>query len=196
MDMAGINQNLQGAARPENAAALLTQIKQANVPLETYKRRLYKYVEDVGKIWQEFYTSYYSTERVIVDENGEEVRFTGTEFKNLVLNTSIDVGPSTQWSEITSFQMLTDMWNMGIIQDPNEFIKRLPKNSFLEQDELVDETTHKQIVQMIVQAIAPQASEQLMQMKPTEMMQAIGGMINEMQSMQQQPTNMQQPPQI
>ena len=113
-----------------------------------------------------------------------------------MLNTSIDVGPSTQWSEITSFQMLTDMWNMGIIQDPNEFIKRLPKNSFLEQDELVDETTHKQIVQMIVQAIAPQASEQLMQMKPTEMMQAIGGMINEMQSMQQQPTNMQQPPQI
>lgn len=151
--LAGVGQTLQATARPENAAALLTQIKQANVPIESYKRRLHKYVEDVGLIWLEFYKTKYNVTRKLADEEGEAVEFTGTDFKDVIMNTATDVGPSTQWSEITSFQMLMDLWDRQIISNPNQVISRLPENSIKNQDELVSEIETEETMQMLAQFI-------------------------------------------
>jgi len=184
MDLAGVNQNLQGAARPENAAALLTQIKQAAVPIEAYKRRLYHYIQDVSKIWLEFYTTKYNMTRALKDEEGEVIQFTGTEFADINMDTNTDVGPSTQWSEITSFQMMMDMWNAEIITDPKQVIERLPQNSLLMQNDLIDEVKTKELLsQIYALMVGPENAEQLMAMPPEEQMAMVQQMMQPQQPM-------------
>ena len=173
MDLAGVNQNIQGAARPENAAALLTQIKQASIPIETYKRRLYKYIEDVGRVWLEFYKTKYNITRKYKDEEGE-YEFTGTDFKDAIVNTKTDVGPSTQWSEIVANQMLMDLWGAGVIRDPQQLLKRLPKNSIIDQDGLVQDVETKEVLTTLLNGlIGPENAEQILAMAPEEQLAII-----------------------
>jgi len=164
--LAGVGQTLQATARPENAAALLTQIKQANVPIESYKRRLYKYIEDVAEIWLEFYKTKYNMTRMLADKEEEVVEFTGTDFADVYMTTATDVGPSTQWSEITSMQALMDLWDRQIISNPDQVISRLPENLIKNQDELVSEIQTEEELNMLMQFIFQglDNAEELMQM--------------------------------
>ena len=183
----GVNQNIQGAARPDNAAALLTQIKQANIPLETYKRRLHKYVEDVAIIWLAFYKSKYNVTRRLKDETAEgedaNVEFVGTDFKDIYMNTATDVGPSMQWSEITSLQFLNDMWDRQIITDKVEYIERLPDDMVKDQQGLIDNAEDDQLlsqfIQMFIPTLPPEQQQQIAQLPPEEqkemVKQLIGG---------------------
>lgn len=181
-ELAGVNENILGAARPENAAALLTQIKQANVPIEDYKQRLYKYVRDVGAIWREFYISKYNVARKVIDkETGESFEFTGSEFREIFMNTSTDVGPSTQWSEITSFQGLLDLWDRGVVKNPSDVLERLPNDFVKDQNGLVrnvrSEDMLKEIVAVFASVIDPQMGAELEQMPLSEQVEMIIGMI-------------------
>ena len=182
-DLDGVNQNIQGAARPENAAALLTQIKQASIPIETYKRRLYKYIEDVALIWEEFYKTKYNMLRRFKDEENEEVDFTGVEFADVTITTKIDVGPSTQWSEITSFQMLMDLWDRQIIKRSNQILERLPVNSITKQDELIEENRTEELITMMLQAMGmpPELQAEFTEMETDEKIEIIQGMVQPMQ---------------
>ena len=186
--LAGVNQNIQGAARPENAAALLTQIKQANVPLETYKRRLHKYVEDVAIIWLAFYKTKYNMTRKFKLEGVKEdeentIEFKGTDFVDVFLNTATDVGPSTQWSEITSLQFLNDMWDRQIITDKVQYLERIPENMVKNQQGLIEEAEDdelfSQIFQMIIPTLPPEQQQAVSEMPLEEqkkfMKQMIGG---------------------
>jgi len=170
-DLAGVNENIKGEARPENAAALMTQIKQATIPIESYKRRLQRYVKDVGLIWEEFYKKKYNITRVVADEEGNEVKFTGTDFADINLNTTVDVGPSQQWSEIVSFQALKDLWTMQIITEPNQVLERLPENLIKDQDGLVQENQNEamlnQLMSIAISSQPPEVQQQFAEM-PTE----------------------------
>lgn len=179
MDLDGVNQNLQGAARPENAAALLTQIKQASVPLDPYRKRLYKYIEDVGKIWEEFYKTKYNTTRKMKDDDGKVLDFVGSDFKDINVSIVTDVGPSTQWSEITSFQMLMDLWDRRIITKPNQVLERLPENSINKQSELISDNVSEEVIMSLVQALGlpEDLTSELMNMDNSEKLEVIKGML-------------------
>jgi len=181
-DLDGVNQNIQGAARPENAAALLTQIKQAAIPLESYKRRLYKYIEDTLLIWQEFYKTKYNMTRKYKTDDGEDMEFVGTDYADVLMNVTIDVGPSTQWSEITSFQMLLDLWDRNIIKHPQQVLTRLPKNSITKQNELIEDDKTEQLIMMMIQALGmpPELQEEFAQMETEEKVEMIQGILSTM----------------
>ena len=136
----GVNRNILGAARPENAQAQLTQIKQSNIPLESIRRRFHQYIEDVALIWLDFYQHKYKLVRRIADEEGNRIDFTGVDFADVYLKTSIDVGADTQWSEIIQFQALNDMFDRGIFEgNPLAYVERLPANLINKQQELIEE---------------------------------------------------------
>lgn len=158
--LSGVNQNLLGAARAENAAALLTQIKQASLPIETYRRRYYKYLEDIALIWQDFYSNKYELNRRIKTKDGQIIEFNKDDFKDISVRTKVDVGPSNQYSEITQLQTLNDMWTMGIIKDAKAYLKRLPKGAVSQVDELIEEmdanTSIAQTVDGLLQSMGMQ----------------------------------------
>ena len=174
--LAGVNDNILGAAKAENAAALITQIKQASTPYDPYKRRYYKYVKDVMLIWEDFYKSEYSLIRVYEDPNeevkeGEEkkaIQVTGTDYKDINIVTNIDIGPSTQWGEVTSLALLMQLWDKGIVTDPNDIISRLPDNSIKNQKELLDKQDMKEVFNMLM--------DQYIKTLPVELQQTMSQM--------------------
>jgi len=152
-EMAGVNQNILGASRPENAAALLTQIKQSNLPTNPFRDRLYLFLEKSYVIFGEFYkTMYDTTRKVMVD--GEPVAFTGTDYADIDLQTKIDVGASQQWSEIVQLEVLNHMWDVGVIKDRRKYIKRIPHNLLALQDELIMETEEEEKVLELLATIS------------------------------------------
>lgn len=185
-DLAGVNQNIRGEARPENAAALLTQIKQASIPNESYKRRFYDYLEQVALIWEDFYKTKYNITRKMQDEE-ETVEFVGTDYADVNFTTRIDVGPSSQWSEITSWAIMKEMWQLGMIKNPNDVFKRIPEELIKDISGLIQENNDEQLIQMLIQTVLqgsnPQTQQQIMGLpleEQKEMIQQMLGGQNEM----------------
>ena len=152
--LAGVNPNILGESRPENAAALLTQIRQSNLPIEPYKNRLYRFLEDTFIVFSEFYKTKYNTVRRV--KIGKDiVSYKGTtDFKGLDLNTKIDVGPSQQWSEVVQLEVLNAAWDRGIIKDPETYIKRLPHNLIALQEELLAQVDAESKTQELIATIS------------------------------------------
>ena len=135
----GINDNVIGAAKAENTSAIIAQQRAAGVPLESVKRRFWHYLRDVALLWNEFYTTKYNTPRIVSDiETGEKIMFTGTEFKDVILDTMIDVGASTQWSDALSAETLDRLLDRGHI-DIKHYLQRYPKNIIPDQDKLIED---------------------------------------------------------
>jgi len=190
-DLAGVNQNIKGEARPENAAALLTQIKQANIPNESYKRRLYDYLEQVALIWEDFYKTKYNITRKMKDEEGEVIEFTGTDYADVNFTTRIDVGASTQWSEVTSTQFLMDFWDRGLIKNPNDIFKRIPSDLIKDLEGLIQENEDaellNQFIDLFIQSQPPEAQQQMQGLEGDDLKEAVRALLggqNEMQTMQ------------
>lgn len=147
-ETASINDNLLGASRPENTSAIMLQQKQATIPLDLTKMRFYDYLEQTGRIWREFIVNMYDFERKVMlnKESGEMASYTGTEFKDTVLELSIDIGASTQWSEVLSVNAIDKFMERGQIT-PVQGISRYPSNIIPRQKELVDELMAQQQMQ-------------------------------------------------
>jgi hypothetical protein len=121
----GANQALLGESNPQNFRAILAQQKQAGIPLESVKRRFYQYIEDVALVWLDFYKSKYKLTRSSLVDN-EQVQFIGVDYKNIYLNTKVDVGASTQLNELVQIEIARELWNMKILTDPVMYVDMLP----------------------------------------------------------------------
>src|SRR5690606_37925070 len=90
-------------------------------------------------IWKEFYVKKYAMARRLKDpETGEIVEFRGTDFADVYLDTSIDVGASSQWSEALTVEVLDNLLEKQVI-NPVQYLERYPKNIIPEQDKLIEE---------------------------------------------------------
>jgi hypothetical protein len=132
----GANQAALGESRPDNFSAIVAQQKQAGIPLESVRRRFYQYIEDVALIWLDFYKNMYNLPRSInVDVEGLDEPYnmtvTGTDFADVYLSTKIDVGASSQWSELIQIEALRDLWDRGIFDKPEQgilYVESIPDN--------------------------------------------------------------------
>ena len=169
-DLSGVNSNVTGESNPDNFRALVAQQKAAGVPLESVKRRFYQYVEDVALIWLDFYQHKYKLVRQIETEikqgtqtSVQTEQYTGTDFEKVYLNTKIDVGASTQWSEVMQMDLMVNLWNMKVIQDPVDFIERIPDNMIPMRQQLIDKFKEMQQQMQAQQAAQEQQFEQMAQ---------------------------------
>lgn len=140
-DLMGANQSMLGESNPDNFRAILAQQKQAGVPLESVKRRFYQYIEDVALIWMDFYKNKYNLVRManIEGENEEKfsVEYTGTEFKDIYLQTKVDVGADTQYSEAVQLDTMMNYWNAKIITDPIYMLENTPNDILPNTEKLI-----------------------------------------------------------
>lgn len=146
MKQSGANEVALGDSRADNASALNTMRNAAIMPLQIIKNRFYGFVEEIAKIWAEFWIVSYGKRKIkITDSSGVwYMPFDGERYKDLIISTKIDVGTTKAYSESEAVSTLLTLFEKGVI-NRKQLIERLPegvisdKNSILEEGARVNE---------------------------------------------------------
>lgn len=141
-DMAGANESVLGEAAPTNTSAIIVNSKNAVVPLASIKRRFYQYVEDIGLIWLDFWTSKYPeypAKNIPVKRDGKTVieHLDTSILKDIKLRLKIDIGPANIWSEAAQAQTLDNLLSQQLITFI-EYLERQPKGGIPDLDGLIE----------------------------------------------------------
>lgn len=130
LSQSGANDAALGDMRPDNTSAIVAVREAATMPMQTVQNRFYSFIEDVARIWAEFWITMYGSRMLkIEDENGTwYFPFNAEKFHDLMISVKIDVGASTIWSEIQSVKTLDNLFGQQIIT-PLQYLQRLPKGT-------------------------------------------------------------------
>ena len=130
MSQAGANDAALGDMNPDNTSAIIALREAATMPMQTMQNRFYAFVEDVARIWAEFWVTQYGPRSLkIEDESGVwYLPFDGRRFRDLLISVRADVGASSLWSEAQSVQTLDNLFEHQVI-DATQYLSRLPKGT-------------------------------------------------------------------
>ena len=130
MTQSGANQVALGDSKADNAAALATMREAAIMPLKIIKNRYYAFIEDLSRIWADFWIAYYGN-RYLKNEKDAEISYIPFEagrYKNLVINAKVEVSNAAIYSEKEKIDILISLFEKGII-NRKQLISRMPKGS-------------------------------------------------------------------
>lgn len=202
----GANDAALGNLRPDNAAAIVQAREAAIAPLQMYQNRYYSAVEDIARIWADFWISLYGRRSIKLDDNGQAryMLFDAERYKNLVITARIDVGASTLWSEAVTISNLGNLLTNQQITFI-EYLERIPKGLIPDVGGLInarkqaqttpDDVSDDEVIEYIRQT-NPQIYEQLMALSPEEQTQALAMMRNGGQSPEQSAPPQTQNPEV
>lgn len=143
-----------------NATAIMLLQKAAGVPIESIKKRFYRFIKDVGEIWEEFWKVNYNTSRQITlkNDDGQEYseEFTGSKYAEIGLNLKINVGPASTYSEELMMASLDKLFDKGDI-DLEDYLEYAPQNVIPFKDRLL-----KKVRERKQQAAQQQAQQEAM----------------------------------
>jgi len=192
--MSGANDAATGNAPSAdlNATAIMLLQKAAAIPIESIKRRFYRFIEDIGRIWEEFWKVKYNIPRQITlkDDEGVEYAemFQGSMYQDVPMNLKIDVGPSSTYSESLVLSSLDNFLQRGDITF-EQYLRYAPKNVVPYRDRLLKEIDEqKGIVGQIeefITSMQPEERQMFDQMDPIQQLGLIQQVM--MQSAPSQP---------
>lgn len=173
--ISGANEDALGerVSKDLNATAIMLLQKAAGVSVESIKRRFYRAMEDVGRIWMEFFRVKYNTERMITvkDEDGNDITvpFNGEKYKDINLKLKIDIGPSSSYSETLMMSSLDKLFDKQAIT-LEQYLKYAPRNVIPFKDRLLKDIQQQQaqggdIGQLIAQ-LSPEEQKAFMSAPP------------------------------
>ncbi len=131
LTQSGANDSALGDVNPENTSAIIAVREAATMPMQTIQNRFYSFLEDVARIWAEFWVRHYGKRHLKIEENDGSVwymPFDGERYGDLLINARIDIGASTLWSEAQSIRTLDNLFDRQVI-DVFQYLKRLPKGT-------------------------------------------------------------------
>ncbi len=139
---AGANDVALGNVAPTNATAIIQMREAALQPMQIYKNRYYAFVEELARVWADFWISKYGNRQIkIQTEQGMEyLSFNAQRYKNLILNATVDVGTTALWSEAVVISTLGNLLELGIIT-PKQYLERIPKGLVPKVNALISEIT-------------------------------------------------------
>lgn len=125
---AGANDAALGNLRPDNAAAILQVREAALQPMQIYQNRFYSFVEDIARIWAEFWIRLYGDRQIkYEDKDGVYyIPFHASRYENLLLTAKIDVGSSPIWDISSTMAMLDNMLRSEVITKL-QYLERIPQ---------------------------------------------------------------------
>lgn len=192
-DMAGANETALGDNSITKTAAGIVALQKASaMPLSSNKRRFAQWIEDIGLIWLDFWLTHYNVPRMLtVEQNGESIQmpFDGSQYNKTAFSLKIDVGASTQWSEVASIQTLDNLLERKLITF-KQYLERIYNGLIPQKQELIDELEEQALMQQ--QQSQFQAFEDFISKLSPELQAAIqqessmmmGGDMNGMPAMQ------------
>jgi hypothetical protein len=195
LSVAGANDAALGDLRPDNATAIIEAREAAEQPMQIYKNRFYAFVEEVARIWADFWLRKFGQRSIPINtrEGREYIPFNGERYQSLVLTAKVDVGASTRWSEAIQISSLDGMYQSQII-DAKQYLERLPKGIIPRLTELIEDissrtdvaTEEQSFKDDVIKTMAeqnPQAYDQFIKKSAEEqdriLQQIAGGMQNE-----------------
>ncbi len=148
LSYSGANDAALGNVRPDNAAAIIQMREAALQPMQLKQNAYYAFIEDVMRIWAEFWLNLYGDRRLKVDTNEgvAYVPFHAERYRNLLVNARVDVGASTLYSQSVVVSTLDSLLTAGIIT-PEQYLERMPKNMIPNVTGLINEFKEKRAQQ-------------------------------------------------
>lgn len=140
LTQAGANDTALGDIRPDNTSAILAVREASTMPLNPFRNRYYKFIEDNARIWAEFWVNKYGDRQLKIEDTRGiyYIPFIAENYKDLIISVRIDVGASNMWSEITAIQSLDSLLASGVIT-PEQYLERLPKGTIPNVSGLIKE---------------------------------------------------------
>ncbi|MBA9088729.1 hypothetical protein FHR92_005247 [Fontibacillus solani] len=142
-----------------NATAIMLLQKAAGVPIESIKKRFYRAMEDVGRVWEQFWKVKYNMARRVnlQDDDGNDYseEFTGTDYTDVGLNLKIDIGPASSYSEELMMASLDKLYDKDAI-DLEDYLEYAPKNVIPFKDRLLKKVREAKEQQAQLEAQAAQ----------------------------------------
>ena len=128
MTHAGANDAALGDVNPDNTSAIIALREAAAQPLQPYQNAFYAFMEDVARIWAEFWLILYGRRSLkITDRTGTwYLPFDGERYRRLALSVRVEVGASPLWSETETIRTLDNLLDRQIIT-VEQYLQRLPK---------------------------------------------------------------------
>ena len=140
----GATDTALGNVDPKNTSAIIAVQQASAMPLQNIRRQLHQFIEDMGLIWLEFMLYYYDEFRKVpfkTDGGMKWVEFTQkNRVQNLIRSCKVDVGASTQWSEIWALNTLDNLLTMGKITT-KQYLERLPDGIIPKKQALIEQIT-------------------------------------------------------
>ena len=123
----GANDAALGNLRPDNASAIIQMREAATAPMQVYMNRFYDFIEDVARIWADFWINLYGDRSLkIEDRNGVQyLPFKAERYKSLLFTARVDVGAATVYSEAVVISTLDRLLQAGLITF-DQYLERLP----------------------------------------------------------------------
>lgn len=130
LTQSGANNAALGDVRPDNASAIIAVREAATMPLTMQKNRFYTFVEDVARIWADYWIAHYGHRALkVVEETGTwYMPFDGERYRDLLIATRVDVGTSNLWSEAQSIATLDNLFDRNVL-DVEQYLSRLPRGT-------------------------------------------------------------------
>ncbi len=169
LNTSGANDAALGNVRPDNAMAIIQMREAALQPMQIYQNRYYAFIEEVARIWADFWINKYGKRSLQVKtQNGTEyIAFDAERYKNLVLTAKVDVGASTLWSEAVVISTLDGLLSAQIIT-PEQYLERLPKGIIPKLTELIEDIKQKSQQSASMQSEQDDAMKQFAEQYPQE----------------------------
>lgn len=178
----GANDAALGNVRPDNAAAII-QIREAALqPMQLKQNAYYTFIEDVMRIWADFWLNLYGDRmlKIDTDSGAAYVPFHADRYKKLLVNARVDVGASTLWSQSVVVSTLDSLLAAKVIT-PQQYLERMPENIIPNKTGLLNEFKEQQAtkpaeagtgVQSGGQSAIMQAAANALGSKPAQISQA------------------------
>lgn len=161
-----------------NASAIMLLQKAAGVPIEGIRKRFYRYIEDIARIWEDFFKTNYNTTRTVSkkDINGKEemTDFRGEDFKEMNFSLKVDIGPASGYSESLSQSVLDNLFGKQAIT-LKQYIEYSPKSVIPFKDKLlkeIEEQEQQAQQQGALQGLMPE-EQAAFQAQPPEVQQQL-----------------------
>lgn len=128
LTQSGANDAALGDIRPDNTSAIIAVREAATMPLQMVQNRFYSFLEDIARIWCEFWVMQYGDRALKIDDESGTwyLPFNGDRYKDLLISVKVDVGASTLWSESQAIRTLDNLFDRQVI-DVVQYLKRIPK---------------------------------------------------------------------
>ena len=136
----GANDAALGNIRPDNAAAIIQMREAALQPMQLYQNAFYDFIEDIARIWVDFWLNLYGNRRLRVeDKDGVYyMPFDPERYKNLLITAKIDVGSNPVWSIPTTVSVLDSLFANQLINKV-QYLERIPNGLIPDKTSLLRE---------------------------------------------------------
>lgn len=183
----GANDAALGNVRPDNASAIIQMREAALQPMQIYQNRYYAFIEEVARIWADFWLNKYGDRSIqIRTRNGTEyIPFKAERYKSLLLTAKVDVGASTLWGESVVISTLDGLLSAQIIT-PEQYLERMPKGIIPRLTELIDDLKQQREQTAEMQGSQDDTMRQFAEQYPQEYEKFMGLPHEQQQMMMQQ----------